>query len=101
LHRDWDCFNGGAYLGNTPTFKARTGERVRWRVAALGTEFHVFHVHGHRWRTPDGTYQDSALLGPSTTLTIEWAENNPGRWLYHCHVVDHMMGGMIGHYAVS
>ena len=23
--RDWDCFNGGAYLGNTPTFKARTG----------------------------------------------------------------------------
>jgi hypothetical protein len=37
--RDWDCFNGFAYLGNTPTFRARVGERVRWRVAALRTEF--------------------------------------------------------------
>jgi FtsP/CotA-like multicopper oxidase with cupredoxin domain len=100
LHRDWDCFNGYAYLGNTPTFTARVSERVRWRVAALGTEFHVFHAHGHRWRAGDGTFTDSALLGPSTTLTIEWLEDNPGRWLYHCHVVDHMMGGMIGHYLV-
>jgi manganese oxidase len=98
---DWDCFNGGAFLGNTPTFRAQTGERVRWRIAALGTEFHVFHVHGHRWRVRDGSYRDSELLGPSTTLTVEWTENNPGRWLYHCHVVDHMMGGMIGHYVVS
>jgi FtsP/CotA-like multicopper oxidase with cupredoxin domain len=99
--RDWDCFNGSAYLGNTPTFKARVGERVRWRVAALGTEFHVFHVHGHRWQMPDGSCQDSALLGPSTTLTVEWNEDNPGRWLYHCHVVDHMKGGMIGDYTVT
>ena len=99
--RDWDCFNGYAYLGNTPTFHARVGERVRWRIAALGTEFHVFHAHGHRWRAPDGSFIDSALLGPSTTLTVEWTEDNPGRWLYHCHVVDHMMGGMIGHYVVT
>jgi FtsP/CotA-like multicopper oxidase with cupredoxin domain len=99
--RDWDCFNGFAYLGNTPTFTARTGERVRWRISALGTEFHVFHVHGHRWREADGTWRDSSVLGPSTTLTFDWVENNPGRWLYHCHVADHMMGGMIGHYDVS
>jgi FtsP/CotA-like multicopper oxidase with cupredoxin domain len=100
LGRDWDCFNGFAYLGSTPTFQGRVGERVRWRVASLGTEFHVFHVHGHRWRAPDGTCVDSALLGPSTTLTVEWTEDNPGGWLYHCHVVDHMAGGMIGHYLV-
>lgn len=100
IDHDWDCFNGYAFLGNTPTFRARRGERVRWRVAALGTEFHVFHVHGHRWRTAAGEFQDSALLGPSTTLTVDWREDNPGRWLYHCHVVDHMMGGMVGHYEV-
>jgi len=101
FERDWDCFNGGAYLDNTPTFKARVGERVRWRVAALGTEFHVFHVHGHRWRSPDGSFHDSAVVGASTTLTVEWTENNPGSWLYHCHVVDHMKGGMIGRYTVT
>lgn len=101
FERDWDCFNGGAYLGNTPTFKTRVGERVRWRIAALGTDFHVFHLHGHRWQAPDGSCQDSAILGASTTLTVEWTENNPGRWLYHCHVVDHMKGGMVGGYHVT
>ena len=28
-------------------------------------------------------------------------EDNPGDWLYHCHVAMHMMGGMIGRYTVS
>ena len=79
----------------------RTGERIRWRVASLGNEFHVLHVHGHRWGEADGAWRDSTVLGPSTTLTVDWTENNPGRWLYHCHVADHMMGGMIGHYTVT
>jgi len=98
LSQDYDCFNGAAYLGNTPTFTARLGERVRWRVAALGKEFHVFHLHGHRWRNSSGRYVDAEILGPSTTLTIEYTEDNPGDWLYHCHVTDHMAGGMIGRY---
>jgi hypothetical protein len=79
--------------------------RARRRSGALArgsarTEFHVFHVHGHRWRAADGSYLDAAVLGPWTTVTVEWTEDR-GRWLYHCHVVDHMMGGMIGHYVVS
>jgi FtsP/CotA-like multicopper oxidase with cupredoxin domain len=101
LSQDFDCFNGAAYLGNTPTFVARHGQRVRWRVAALGKEFHVFHLHGHRWRDPSGRFVDSQILGPSTTLTIEYTEDNPGDWLYHCHVTDHMAGGMVGWYKVT
>jgi manganese oxidase len=100
LSQDYDCFNGAAYLGNTPTFTARLGERVRWRVAALGKEFHVFHVHGHRWRDASGQFVDAQILGPSTTLTVEFTEDNPGDWLYHCHVTDHMAGGMVGRYLV-
>jgi FtsP/CotA-like multicopper oxidase with cupredoxin domain len=101
--QDLDLFNGGAFLDNTPTFTAKVGERVRWRIAALGKEFHVFHLHGHRWRNAQG-YQgwvDSQLIGPSTTLTVEYTEDNPGRWIYHCHVTDHMMGGMVGRYEVT
>lgn len=98
--QDFDCFNGYAYLGNTPTFTARAGERVRWRIAALGKEFHVFHLHGHRWQDEAGRNTDSQLIGPSTTLTVEFTEDNPGDWLYHCHVTEHMEGGMIGWYRV-
>ena len=85
LSQDSDCFNARAYLGNTPVFTARVGERVRWRIAALGKEIHVFHVHGHRWFNGQ-FWTDSQILGPSTTLTVEYAEDNPGEWLYHCHV---------------
>ena len=95
-----DAVNGGAFVDNAPTFTARAGDRVRWRVATLGDDFHVFHVHGHRWRTADG-WTDSQLLGPSTTLTIEYLEDNPGDWIYHCHVAMHMMHGMAGRYRVT
>jgi FtsP/CotA-like multicopper oxidase with cupredoxin domain len=101
LNQDYDCFNGRAYLGNTPTFRAAAGQRVRWHVIALGTEFHVFHVHGHRWRAESGRYTDSVPLGPAMTTVADWVEDNPGEWLYHCHVVDHMQGGMIGRYTVE
>ena len=97
LAQDLDCFNGYAFIDNTPTFRAKVGEQVRWRVAALGKEFHVFHVHGHRWW--DGVrWTDSQILGPSMAITVEYTEDNAGDWLYHCHVTDHMMGGMVGRY---
>lgn len=100
LKQDLSLCNGGAFVDNAPTFAARVGERVRWRIATLGNSFHVFHVHGHRWRTAEG-WVDSQLLGPSTTLTVEYREDNPGDWLYHCHVAAHMMHGMAGRYTVS
>jgi manganese oxidase len=101
LSQDFDCFNGASYLGNTPTFTAKVGDRVRWRVAALGKEFHVFHIHGHRRLDEAGRNVDSQMMGPSTTLTVEYTEDNPGDWLYHCHVTDHMAGGMVGWYRVT
>ncbi len=97
LLQDFDCFNGYSGLGNTPTFRVSVGERVRWRVMALGKEFHVFHLHGHRWKF-NGRFDDSLVFGPAVTLTFDYIEDNPGTWLYHCHVTDHMMGGMMGIY---
>jgi FtsP/CotA-like multicopper oxidase with cupredoxin domain len=99
LAQDFDCFNGQAFVENTPVFRAKVGQRVRWRVAALGKEFHVFHLHGHTW-VRDGRCEDAAVLGPATTLTLDYLEDTPGTWLYHCHVTDHMMGGMMGRYLV-
>jgi FtsP/CotA-like multicopper oxidase with cupredoxin domain len=100
LTQHFNLFNGRAFLDNTPTFTASVGQRVRWRIIALGREFHVFHLHGHRWS--DGVRQvDAQTLGPSTSLTVEYTEAEPGDWLYHCHIVDHMMGGMVGRYQVT
>ena len=93
--------NGRAFVGNTPVFRARVGETVQWDVLSLGDDFHTFHVHGHRWRTPDGAVRDTQVIGPAENYKIRWREDAPGTWLYHCHVESHMMNGMIGIYRVT
>ena len=93
--------NGRAFVGNTPVFRARVGELVQWDVLSLGDEFHTFHVHAHRWRTPDGAVRDTQTIGPAESYKIRWREDARGTWLYHCHVEGHMMDGMIAIYRVS
>lgn len=104
ISQDFHCFNGLAYLGNTPTFTAKIGQHVRWRVVSLGNDFHTFHIHGHTWLT-NGRYDDTVVIGPGSTLTLDYVEDAPGLWYYHCHVPMHVMGpgmgGMIGLYQVS
>jgi manganese oxidase len=97
---DFQTIDGRAFVGNTPVFTSIVGQTVQWDVMAMGSEHHTFHVHGHRWVAPDGTDVDTATVGPAETFAIRWKEEDPGTWLYHCHVETHMMAGMIGTYHV-
>ena len=99
-HMGYDTINGRAFIGNTPTFRARVGQTVQWDVLGLGENFHVFHVHGHRWLR-NGVPTDSEVLGPSSTLRVRWREDAPGVWFWHCHVESHQDNGMVGLYRVS
>jgi manganese oxidase len=93
--------DGRAFVGNTPVFRAKVGDLVQWDVMAMGSDFHTFHVHGHRWISPGAIPRDTQTVGPAETYRFRWREDAPGTWLYHCHVEDHMMLGMIGIYRVS
>jgi FtsP/CotA-like multicopper oxidase with cupredoxin domain len=97
---NFQTIDGRAFVGNTPVFRSRAGQLVQWDVTAMGSEHHTFHVHGHRWVTPDGP-RDTQTVGPAESFRIRWRERDPGTWLYHCHVESHMMAGMIGIYRVS
>jgi len=93
--------DGRAFVGNTPVFHAKVGDLVQWDVLALGDDVHTFHVHAHRWKAPDGSFVDTQTVGPAESFKIQWREDVPGTWLYHCHVEAHMMDGMIGIYRVA
>jgi len=64
------CINGRKYLGNTPTMLAGPQTRMRFGVVGMGSDFHTFHIHGHRWIIPGphgsdpGTIQGSPLDTP-------------------------------------
>jgi FtsP/CotA-like multicopper oxidase with cupredoxin domain len=95
-----NTIDGLAFINNTPTFHAKVGDLVQWDVLGLGDDHHSFHVHGHRWQTADGP-RDVQTVSPAESLVFRWKEDKPGTWLYHCHVEEHMMNGMIGLYVVT
>jgi FtsP/CotA-like multicopper oxidase with cupredoxin domain len=100
FHQGLHTVNGRAFIGNTPTFRARVGELVQWDVLAIGDEFHTFHLHGHRWRFA-GEFIDNRSLGPADAFRVRIREDVRGAWLYHCHVEFHQENGMIGLYRVG
>ncbi|MEA2445002.1 MAG: hypothetical protein QOJ12_2294, partial [Thermoleophilales bacterium] len=101
LNRLFHTINGRAFAGNTPTVRASAGQKVAWHVIGGDGNQHTFHVHGHRWQSATGANVDNPSFGPHETVTASWTEDNPGRWLYHCHVFQHQDAGMAGWYLVE
>lgn len=98
--------NGWIY-GNFPdgpgglSMSMRTGERVRWYLLGMGTEvdLHTPHWHGQSllWM---GMRTDVVELLPGSMRVADMEPDNPGLWLYHCHVNDHITAGMIARFEV-
>jgi manganese oxidase len=88
--------NGFVY-GNLPlsALTMRVGENVRWYLLGMGTEvdLHTPHWHGQTL-LHEGRRVDVVELLPATMLTADMVPDNPGTWLFHCHVNDHITAGM-------
>lgn len=102
-----DNNNGGKQtpLWTNPTLVSQLGSLDRFHVIGLGTAFHTFHMHAHRW-LDDGTTNtiDTRTIGPLTrhVFTVQAGEGvGTGDWMYHCHVFAHMQAGMTGFYRVT
>ena len=44
--------------------------------------------------------KDTVLIGALETVTIVTWFENPGRWMYHCHILEHHAAGMMAHFDV-
>ena len=93
--------NGYVY-GNMPMMEMKKGERVRWYLMGMGTEvdLHTPHWHGNTV-TIMGMRTDVAELLPASMKVADMKPDNPGTWLYHCHVNDHIDAGMIVRFKVN
>src|SRR6266498_3359771 len=93
--------NGYVY-GNQPLPTIRVGQRVRWYTMAMGTEvdLHTPHWHGNTV-TVGGMRTDVIQLLPAGMVTADMVPDDPGIWLFHCHVADHITAGMLTRYRVT
>ena len=91
----------GFVFGNLPVLSMKLGERVRWYLVALGgdTDLHTPHWHGNTV-LHEGRRTDVIELLPASMQVADMRADNPGIWLYHCHVNDHMKAGMAARYEV-
>ena len=92
--------NGFIY-GNLPGLTMRVGERVRWYL--MGTtnfEVHAPHWHGNTVLI-QGMRSDVASLLTMGMIIADMVPDNPGTWLFHCHVAPHLEAGMSSLYTVE
>jgi len=91
----------GFIFGNLPGLVMKQGEKVRWYLLGMGNErdMHTAHWHGKTVNDKTRTADVIELL-PGSMATVDMNADNPGTWLFHCHVADHMEGGMMATYTI-
>ena len=91
----------GLSFGNIPGLTMRVGERVRWYIFATSNfEVHAPHWHG---QTAVANHMRTDVLSLVTMqmVTADMIPDNPGTWLFHCHVGPHSAVGMGGLFRVE
>jgi FtsP/CotA-like multicopper oxidase with cupredoxin domain/plastocyanin len=104
LGTDLFLMNGHAHE-SIPPIKLAEGERVLIRLINAGNLPHAIHTHGHSFKivatdgndVPEGMalVKDTVLIGPGERYDLELDGNNPGVWMFHCHMENHAANGMM------
>lgn len=92
----------GRIFGNLPGLEMKEGERVRWYLFGLGSEsdLHTAHWHGARVIEDGRRRTDVVELLPASMKVADMVADNPGHWLFHCHVAEHMAEGMFARFTI-
>ena len=103
-HRKAWALNGVAWDSPTmdPMFTLTLGKSYRWVVRNDTGWDHPMHLHGHAFRllsrngepVPHRPWLDTVLMHLDETVEIAFVADNPGDWLFHCHILEHHEAGM-------
>ncbi|KAK9841799.1 hypothetical protein WJX81_003935 [Elliptochloris bilobata] len=92
----------GFVFCNAPGMNAPLGQKVRWYVMVEGNEVDMHNAHWHgNVLLRDGHRVDQFSLLPGSAQVLDMVPDNPGSWLFHCHVNDHILAGMMSLYTVA
>lgn len=91
----------GFLFGDLPGLTMRVGERVRWYLmATTNFELHAPHWHGNTVLV-NNQHTDVLNLITMGMVVADMVPDNPGTWLFHCHVGGHLEAGMQSLYTVK
>ena len=86
-------------------YVAKLGETQLW-IVKNDTEWdHPFHLHGFFFQVVDEkgepvrplAWKDTVNVPMKTTARfLVTFDERPGEWMFHCHILDHADGGLMG-----
>ena len=85
------------------------GELQVWDVVNETPIDHPFHLHGFFFQVleqdgvapPYRSWEDTVNVPAKSRVRIAWMpDDRPGMWMYHCHILEHAVAGMMSHFAV-
>jgi FtsP/CotA-like multicopper oxidase with cupredoxin domain len=111
----WKFVDRSAGAADTPIdWQFRVGDRVKIRlVNEMDSDHpmhHPFHLHGagrflvlarDGVAEPNLVWKDTVLVRTGQTVDILFDVTNPGLWMAHCHIAEHMQSGMMFSFTVA
>ncbi len=89
-------------------FTAKVGDKVKIRIInkkdSAHPMQHPIHFHGQRFlvlsdngvENNNFVWKDTVLVPAGHTVDILLDASNPGDWMFHCHIAEHLSNGMMG-----
>jgi len=111
---EWILRDRGTGLENGDIdWRFRVGDVVKIRVFNNPKSFHPmahpFHMHGQRFLVtaidgvpnPNLVWKDTAIIPVGSTVDLLLDVTNPGTWMAHCHIAEHLHSGMMFGFVVE
>lgn len=97
--------NGRIMDMNRVDVSARLGDTEIWQLENVVGMDHPFHLHGFQFQVLDRNGVPETQRRWKDTVNVPKHElvriivrydDNPGKWMFHCHILDHEDHGMMG-----
>lgn len=91
-----------------PIATLKKGKSYIFELKNMTQYQHPIHLHGmsfkviasNRRKIVEPWFTDTYLLGKNERAQVALVADNPGTWMFHCHVIDHMETGLMAAIAV-
>ena len=91
-----------------PLFTVPRGRTVVLNYINRTAFAHAMHMHGHHFRRFDDSgegfkpyWLDTVIVDVERSERTAFVADNPGKWMMHCHMIEHMAAGMAAWFQVD
>ena len=97
------AFNGKTGMQKKPLTAISIGQTAIINLINSTAFSHAMHLHGHHFQVIErngklvtgSPWRDTELVKRNEQLRIAFVADNPGKWLLHCHMLEHAAAGMV------